>query len=123
MSRTTASSKSAFPRASDPVEDDRRLRGNAHDSERAGSMVGQGRCDWAAPIYSRPIWHRCVELGHLKLPLVVILLFATDPFEGSASVSCAEIADGSRPNCDCTKQGRRHADRIEFLGLSILGGG
>ena len=64
------------------MEDNRRLRGNAHDSERAGSMVGQGRRGRPAPIYSQPIWHRCVELGQLKLPLVVILLFATEPVAG-----------------------------------------
>jgi hypothetical protein len=31
-------------------------------------MVGQGRRDRAAPIYSQSLWHRCVGLGRLIVP-------------------------------------------------------
>jgi hypothetical protein len=56
-----------IPFARRRMEDDRRLRGDAYDSERAGPMVGKGRCDRAAPIYSQPLWHRSVGLRRLIL--------------------------------------------------------
>jgi transposase, IS6 family len=51
------------------MEDDRGLRGNAYDSERAGPMVGQGRRSRAAPIYSQPLWPRCVDWDNSRCPL------------------------------------------------------
>src|SRR5579862_2422029 len=55
------------------MEDDRGLRGDASDPERANPVAGQRRHRRAAPIHTRALRHRCVITGIIqachRLPL------------------------------------------------------
>jgi hypothetical protein len=89
--------------------DVRQAEENLHS---ASALVGVARAN------RLPIFALTADAG--TMTVIFSHMFDKGGFWDTAA---GEIADGSRPNCDCTKQGRRHADRIEFLGLSILGGG
>ena len=62
------------------MENDRRLRGNACDPERADPLVSEGRCSRSAPIHTHPVRYRCIDLVASDLVPLTFPPFATDPF-------------------------------------------
>ena len=76
------SSESVVPVGRRSIEDDRWLRSDASDQERANPVAAAGRRGWATPVHSYPLWHRCVV--PLATPQVFPhrqTLFATDPLK------------------------------------------